>query len=74
MKTLETIEHAQVVFFILIIRVSYDLINLGYLNTLRERNHRLYEHLYYTLEIKTKSNIYDFEEILKTGCNLQHLT
>ena len=25
-------------------------------------------------QIKTKSNICDFEEILKTECNLQHLT
>ena len=40
---------------------------------MREWNHGLYEHLYYKLEIKTKSNICDFEAILKTECNLQHL-
>ena len=36
MKTAETIEHAQVEFFILIIRVPHDLIDYGYLNPLRE--------------------------------------
>ena len=30
--------------------------------------------MYYTLEIKTMSNLCDFEGILKTECNLQHLT
>ena len=34
MKTFETIEHAQVEFFILIIRVPHDIIDQGYLNTL----------------------------------------
>ena len=74
MKTLETIEHGQAEFFILIIRVPYEIIDWGYLNTLREWNQSLYEHLHYTLEIKTKSNRCDFEGILKTECNLQHLT
>ena len=30
--------------------------------------------MYYTLEIKTMSNLCDFEGILRTECNLQHLT
>ena len=30
--------------------------------------------MYYTLEIKATSNLCDFEEVLKTKCNLQHLT
>ena len=34
----------------------------------------LYEHLQYVLEIKTKSNICDFQGILKAKCNLQHLS
>ena len=33
MKTLETIEHVQVEFFILIISVPHDIIDKGYLNT-----------------------------------------
>ena len=74
MKFLETIEHAQVEFFILIIRVPQDIKDQGYLNTLRELIHSLYEHLQYTLEIKTKSHICDSEGILKTEYNLQHLT
>ena len=36
MKILEIIDHAQVEFFILIIKVPYDIIDWGYLNTLRE--------------------------------------
>ena len=47
---------------------------LGYLNSLREWNHSLYEHLYYTLEIKKMSNICGFDKILKTECNLQNFT
>ena len=45
MKTVETIEHAQIEFFIVIIRVPHDIIDSGYLNTLREWNLSLYEHL-----------------------------
>ena len=45
MKTLETIENAQVELFIFVIRVPHDIIDWRYLNTLRERNHSLYEHL-----------------------------
>ena len=41
---------------------------------MRERNHSLYEHSQYTLETKTKSNICDFEGILKTHCKLQHFS
>ena len=41
---------------------------------MRERNHSLYEHLQYTLEIKKISEIGDFDRILKTERNLQHFT
>ena len=74
MKTFETTEHAQVQFFILTVRVPHDLIDQGYLNTLTELNHSLFEHLQYTLEIKTKFNICDFEGISKTECNFHYLT
>ena len=32
------------------------------------------EQLQYTLETEKMSNIYDFDRILKTQCNLQHFT
>ena len=36
MKTLETIEHAQIEFFISTIIVPHDIKDQGYLNSLRE--------------------------------------
>ena len=41
---------------------------------MREWNHSLYEHLQYASEIKTMSNIDNFEGILKTESNMQQLT
>ena len=74
MKTLETTEHAQVEFFILIIRVPHDIIDQGYLKTF-ENEIIVYVNICSThLKLKHKSNICHFEEILKTECNLQHLT
>ena len=65
MKTLETIEHAQVAFIILIIKVPHDIIDKGYLNTL-ENEIIVYMNICST-HLKLKG-------ILKTECNLQHLT
>ena len=74
MKTLENVEQAQVEFFILIIRVPHDIIDWGYLKTF-ENEIIVYMNICRThLKLKHKSNICDFEAILKTECNLQHLT
>ena len=77
MKMVETIDHAQIEFFYFDNQGTTWYNRLGLfklLERMKSWNHSLYEHLQYTLEIKTKSNICDFEEILKTECDLQHLT
>ena len=41
---------------------------------MREWSHSSYEYLKYALEVLKMSNIYDFDSILKTERNLQHIT
>ena len=62
MKTLETIEYVQIEFFILLIRVNI-LAQLTY------RADRMSNKIFDRM-----SNICDFDRILKTECNLQHVT
>ena len=55
MKTLETIEHAQIEFVILIIGVTHVRSideRLAYLKSFRERNHSLYEICSTNLKLK----------------------
>ena len=77
MKTLETIEHVQIEFFILIIRVRHvSLIDIWIkaVQTLWENEILVYINICSThLKLKKCQNMWLYR-ILKTECNLQHFT
>ena len=78
MKTLETIAHAQIEFFIFIIRVphvsSIDIYARA-IDTLWENEIIVYMNICSThFKLNKMSKIFDFDRILKTECNLLNFT